>query len=152
VTLPIRVYDNGLKLFLQIPNKVGYSDMYTNWLYALMLFAQEGDAEKKAPPGLGDLFANPLILLFLLIFLFYFIVMRPQRKEQSRRLEMLANMKKNDRVVTIGGIYGVVMNVHREADEVTIRVDETTNTKLRMTIASIARVMSGDASEEESSK
>ena len=44
-------------------------------------------------------------------------------------------------MVTIGGIYGVVTNVHREADEVTIKVDEATNTKLRMTLGSIARVL-----------
>ena len=61
-------------------------------------------------------------------------------------------MKKNDRVVTIGGIYGVVMNVHREADEVTLKVDETTNTKLRVTLSSIARIISGETAAEDSAK
>ena len=57
---------------------------------------------------------------------------------------MLAAMKKNDRVITAGGIYGVVTNVHQEADEVTIKVDEATNTKLRVTLSSIARILGDD--------
>jgi preprotein translocase subunit YajC len=53
---------------------------------------------------------------------------------------------KNDRVLTAGGIYGVVMNVHREADEVTIKVDEATNTKLRLTLGSVTRVLGDEPS------
>ncbi len=37
-------------------------------------------------------------------------------------------------MVTIGGIYGVVMNVQRDTDEVTLKIDETNNTKIRVTI------------------
>ena len=73
--------------------------------------------------------------------LFYFLMIRPQRREQSRRQTMLDAVQKNDHVVTIGGVYGVVTNVHREADEVTLKVDEATNTKLRVTLSSIARVI-----------
>jgi preprotein translocase subunit YajC len=120
-----------------------------HWLSSLLLFA-EGEPEKvPAPQGLEQLLTSPLILLVLLVVLFYFIVMRPQRREQSRRLEMLSNVKKNDRVVTIGGIYGVVMNVHREADEVSIKVDEATNTKLRITLSSVSRVLGDEPSKEE---
>jgi preprotein translocase subunit YajC len=79
--------------------------------------------------------------MILIALLFWFLFLRPQRKEQQQRQSMISNMKKNDRVVTVGGIYGVVTNVHREADEVTIKVDEATNTKLRVTLGSISRVM-----------
>jgi preprotein translocase subunit YajC len=74
------------------------------------------------------------------------LLIRPQRKEQAQRQSLLAAIKKNDRVVTIGGIYGVVTNMHREADEVTIKVDEATNTKLRLTLGSIARVLAEESS------
>jgi preprotein translocase subunit YajC len=130
-----------------------------HWLSLFMLFAQAGNGgggqggagggQGQGPAGLETLLTSPLMLLLLLGIVFYFIVMRPQRKEQAKRRDMLANVKKNDRVVTIGGIYGVVMNVHREADEITLKVDESTNTKLRMTISSIARVVSGETAEEE---
>ena len=61
-------------------------------------------------------------------------------------------VKKNDRVVTVGGIYGVVTNVHREADEVTLKVDEATNTKLRVTLSSIGRVLGDEPSDEPANK
>ena len=77
------------------------------------------------------------------------MLIRPQRREQSRRQDMLAAVKKNDRIVTIGGVYGIVTNVNREADEVTIKVDEATNTKLRITLSSIGRVL-GDGPSDES--
>jgi len=64
---------------------------------------------------------------------------------------MLAAVKKNDRVVTIGGIYGVVTNVQREQDEVTIKVDEATNTKLRVTLGSIARIIGEESPSETAS-
>ena len=53
----------------------------------------------------------------------------------------LEALKKNDRVITIGGIYGVVNNVQRDSDQVTITVDEGSNTKLRVTYGAIARVI-----------
>jgi len=113
----------------------------------LLLFAQEGG---NAPPPGGGMFS--MLLPFLAIgFLFYFLLIRPQRQEQSRRKEMLSAVKKNDRVITAGGIYGVVTNVHAEADEVTIKVDESTNTKLRITLSSVARVL-GDEVFDDSSK
>jgi len=76
-----------------------------------------------------------------ILLVFYLLLIRPQRREQSRRDAMLSALKKNDRVVTAGGIYGGVTNVHREADEVTIKVDEATNTKIRVTLAAIVRVL-----------
>ncbi|MCS7304733.1 MAG: preprotein translocase subunit YajC [Thermoguttaceae bacterium] len=90
-----------------------------------------------------------LIPMLAIVFLFYFLLIVPQRKEQRKRQEMLAALKKNDRVITIGGIYGVVTNVHREADEVTLKVDEATNTKIRVSLNAIARVLQEAPSEEE---
>ncbi|MEN6451440.1 MAG: preprotein translocase subunit YajC [Thermoguttaceae bacterium] len=105
--------------------------------------AQPGDATG----GFGQFL--PLLIIFFVVF--YLFVLRPQRRDQAKRQAMLSAVKKNDRVVTIGGIYGVVTNVRREADEVTIKVDETTNTKLRLTLSSVARVM-GEGAEDESDK
>ena len=91
-------------------------------------------------------------ILIALVAVFYFIVLRPQHREQARRRAMLAAVKKNDRVVTAGGIYGVVTNVHQEADEVTVKVDEATNTKLRVTLSSIVRVLGNEPSDEAAKK
>jgi preprotein translocase subunit YajC len=109
------------------------------------LFGEEG---AKGGAAGGDPFQQfsfliPLVLVFLV---FYFLIMRPQRREQTKHQAMLAEIKKNDRVITSGGIFGVVTNVNREANEITIKVDETTNTKLRVTLTSIARVLGDEPS------
>ncbi|MEX0979008.1 MAG: preprotein translocase subunit YajC [Pirellulales bacterium] len=78
------------------------------------------------------------------IALYYFMILRPERRKQSGHRTQLEALKKNDRVVTIGGIYGVVMNVQRDADEVTLKVDEANNTKIRVTFGAIGRVLTDE--------
>ena len=80
----------------------------------------------------------PLALIFLL---FYFLIMRPERRKQADHKSLLESLKKNDRVITIGGIYGVVANVQRDDDRVSLKVDEANNTKIDVTFSSIARVL-----------
>ena len=75
------------------------------------------------------------------------MLIRPQRRKEQELREMVRNVKENDRVVTIGGIYGIVTNVQRDADRVTIRVDEATGTKLKINMSAIARVLSADEQE-----
>ncbi len=83
--------------------------------------------------------------LAIIVPLFYLMMIRPERNRQKTHQAMLNELKKNDRVVTVGGIHGVVTNVQRENDEVTLKVDETTNAKLRVTFGSIARVVDVEA-------
>jgi preprotein translocase subunit YajC len=117
----------------------------------MSLFAQAaaegqaaGDAPAKGPePGPNPLFQ--LGTLFLpLILLFYFLILRPERRKQADHKTLLAALKKNDRVVTIGGMYGIVANVQPEADRVTLKIDEATNTKIDVTFSSIARVIAAE--------
>ncbi len=112
----------------------------------LGMFWLLADAGKDAPAaaegaGGGNPLAGMLLPLILIGAMFYFMLLRPEKKKQSEHKLLLESLKKNDRVVTIGGIYGVVANVQREADRVTIKVDETNNTKLDVTFSSIARVI-----------
>ena len=118
------------------------------WAQVFLLAQQEG-----APPSEG-LF-SPMRILTLWVpmgLLFYWLLLRPQGREKANRKSLLDSLKKNDRVVTIGGIYGVVTNVQGDSDEVTIKVDEATNTKLRVTRSSIARVLADKASNQSTSK
>jgi preprotein translocase subunit YajC len=116
------------------------------------LFAQDPGGGAAPGGGAGNDMMISLLPFVAIFVLFYFLMIRPQRREQARRQAMLAGVQKNDRVVTAGGIYGVVANVNREADEVTVKVDEATNTKLRMTLSSIARVVGDEPSDETANK
>ena len=60
----------------------------------------------------------PMILIFVV---FYFFLIRPQRKKDKKVKEMLAALKKGDRVCTIGGIYGTIVNV-RDENTVTLAI------------------------------
>lgn len=46
--------------------------------------------------------------IILMIVIFYFLLYRPQRKEQKKRADMLESLKKGDRIVTSGGLYGTI--------------------------------------------
>ena len=74
---------------------------------------------------------NPLFVIFqfvMIIGIFYFILIRPQKTEQKKRREMLNNIGKNDEVVTTGGIHGTVVNVKDKT--VTLRIDENVKIEL----------------------
>ena len=105
---------------------------------------------KEAPGGLATYGMLPWI--FVTIFLFYIIVLRPQRREQATQRSMLENLKKNDRVITVGGIVGVVTNVEREKDRIKLRVDEKTNTEMTFTFSAISRVLRDEAVVEKADK
>ena len=96
---------------------------------------QPGGGGAQPPPSL---FSSPLILFGLLALVFYFMLIRPQSKEKKHRAAMLAALKKNDRVVTIGGIVGTVLQV--KEDEVTLKVDESSNTKITFLRSAIQTV------------
>lgn len=95
-------------------------------------------AENEARGGPTWLWlVGPLIIVYL-----YFVMVHgPARREQQARLAQLRNLKKNDHVVTTSGIFGVVTDLQPEAGTVTIRVDEGTNTKLRVRLAAIEQVI-----------
>jgi preprotein translocase subunit YajC len=103
------------------------------------------DAPAQSDPNALFKMIFPLVII---TFLFYFIMIRPQKRKDDDFKRLLANLKENDHVVTVGGIYGVVTNVQRDAERITIRVDDSTGTKLRVSTSSIARVISDDADAE----
>ncbi len=107
---------------------------------SLLLVAQAEAAPAPAQDGGGSGFGLwPAVIASLVAM--YLIMIRPERRRERELQQKLEALKKNDRVITTGGIYGVVTNVRREVDEVTLKVDEDSNTKLRVTLRSIARVV-----------
>ena len=111
------------------------------YLVSYLIFAQ---ADGGSAPGQGP---NPLMGMMIyfvpIMLLFYFMMLRPNQRRERDRKNMLAALKKNDHVVTVGGIKGVVANVKPEEDEVVLRVDDDSGTKLRVVLSSIARVVTG---------
>jgi preprotein translocase subunit YajC len=81
--------------------------------------------------GFGQLLIvfGPMILIFLVIN--YLLVSRPQQRQRQQHDSMLGNLKKNDRVLTAGGIIGTVASVSEDKTEITLKVDDNTRLKFR---------------------
>ncbi|MEK6262841.1 MAG: preprotein translocase subunit YajC [Planctomycetota bacterium] len=113
---------------------------------SLMFIVLAAEAEAAEGPSIW----NVMIPYLAVITLLYFVMSSPKRRDQARRDEGLKNLKKNDRVVTIGGIFGSVVSVSTDGKEVTLKVDDSTRIKFRKT--AIAEVLGDETPAEAAPK
>jgi preprotein translocase subunit YajC len=109
--------------------------------------AEEGAAgEEGPPPAKGRReggFMGLLIPLAIIFAIMYLLLIRPQKKKEHQRQDMVDRLKKDDKVVTIGGIIGVVSSLTDR--EIILRLED--NTKMRVTRNAISRVIDTDQPE-----
>lgn len=103
--------------------------------------SSEGPAPQAAPQRKSPTIVSflPLVLIFVIMYLLLF---RGPRKKQQRHKKMVQSLQKNDRVRTIGGIFGTVIDVRD--DVITLKVDESNNTKIKVTSGAISSVLLDD--------
>lgn len=94
-------------------------------------------ATTRQKQGLGY---SQYIFLGLMLVVFYFLLFRGPRKKQQEHKQMVQSLSKNDKVRTIGGIIGTVVNI--KSDEITLKVDESTNTKITIVASAIGKNLS----------
>ena len=85
-----------------------------------------------------------LIMLGVLFAIFYFLLIRPQKKQQEKHKQLVESLKKGDKVITNGGVHGIISNVKDKT--FTVKVDE--GTKLEISKGSIATVIKKKDEEE----
>lgn len=104
-----------------------------------------------APPGgeAPNMFIQfvPLILIFVV---FYLFLIRPQQKKQKEREKVLESLKRGDKVVTIGGMHGTVAGIDSEKKTVLVQVGE--NLKIKFDRSAIASTEKQEAGEKLTSK
>ncbi len=102
-----------------------------------MLHALLAQAQSPAPtgPGGGIGFFVPFIFIFIIM---YFVMFRPQKKRQEQQQKLISTLKTGDRVVTNGGIHGLISNVK----ETTVIVKVADNVKIEMEKSAITTVKS----------
>jgi preprotein translocase subunit YajC len=81
-----------------------------------------------------------LIFIGLMFVVFYFILFRGPRKKEQEHRQMVQGLQKNDKVRTIGGIIGTVVDI--KDDEVTLKIDESNNTKIKIISSAIGKKLS----------
>jgi preprotein translocase subunit YajC len=101
------------------------------------LLAQAGPAAPAAGDGPGPFAFLPFILIAIA---FYFILLRPQSRQQREQQLLLASLKKGDKVETYSGILGTIAALKENEDELTLRFDDG-NTRIQVRKTAIARVV-----------
>jgi preprotein translocase subunit YajC len=93
------------------------------------------------PKSLFGEYGQIFFLVILFVFM-YFVLFRGPKKREKEQRNMVSSLQKNDKVQTAGGIIGTV--VEAKEDEVVIKIDESTNAKLRVIPGAIVRNLSQD--------
>jgi len=106
-----------------------------------MILAQTGST--------GAQLIQTLFFLGAIFAIAWFLILRPQKKKDQERREMLSRIQKGDRVVTIGGIHGEVAAVKDKY--VILIVDAERGTTLKMSRAAVHNIVTDTSSEEEDS-
>lgn len=105
-------------------------------------FLQTSGGASSASTTAG--FLTTIVPFVLIIVIFYFFLIRPQNKKQKETQKMIDALKKGDKVVTIGGIHGVISSTKEKT--VVVKIDD--NTKVEFTRSAIASVQSDKPLEE----
>lgn len=111
-------------------------------MFADIAYAMGGapqDTGGAGQGGAGTMLTSflPLILIFVI---FYFLLIRPQSKKAKEHKQMLENLKRGDKIITSGGIYGVIEAV--EGEVLIIKIAE--NVKIKISRNAIASLRTGD--------
>jgi preprotein translocase subunit YajC len=113
----------------------------------------EGEAVTKVPSDSNAVvprtreqspFGSWLWIYVALLLVMFFVLFRGPQKQKQERKKLVQSLQKNDRVQTIGGIFGTVVDI--KGDEITLKVDESNNTKIKIASSAIGRNLSQDKS------
>jgi preprotein translocase subunit YajC len=91
-----------------------------------LAFAQAASAGVEQPQTSPLVSLMPIALIFVI---FYFLLIRPQKKNQQAHAKMISELAKNDEVVTSGGIFGTIVNI--QDDVIMLRIDDNTRVKVQ---------------------
>ncbi len=98
----------------------------------------------------GGNFMTLMVPFALMFAIMYFLILRPQKTKEKKRLEMISNVRKNDRIVTSGGIHGLVLSVRE--NEVIARVDDAKDVKLKIDKSAITSITIPKSEQEETER
>ncbi len=86
-----------------------------------------------AQPGQGGGGITAFLPFILIMFIIYFLMIRPQTKRQKEKETMRADLKKGDKIITMGGIYGTVQGFKEKGRQAIIKIDNNTNITINKT-------------------
>ena len=120
-------------------------ELWTKLLGLATAVAEEGAVDPAAVEELSGAAAivsiiGSLLPMILIFVVFYFLMIRPQRKKDKQVKEMLNNLKKDDRICTIGGIYGTIVNIKDDTITLAVGKDNLSMVVARWAIRSVEEI------------
>ncbi|MCB0727822.1 MAG: preprotein translocase subunit YajC [Ignavibacteria bacterium] len=91
---------------------------------------------QQAPGGMESILSS-IVPFLLIIVIFYFLILRPQQKRQKERAQLLESIKKGDKVITSGGIHGIVEGI----EEKTLLIKVSDTLKLKMERSAVSTII-----------
>lgn len=125
----------------QAPSRIS-SEEVTSDSEAVTTTVQDANTTGKPVRTRSPFGPYNLIFIGLMFVVMYLLLFRGPRKKQQQHRQMVQALAKNDRVRTIGGIIGTVVDI--KGDEVTLKIDESNNTKIKVVSSAIGKNMSKD--------
>ncbi|MDZ7815687.1 MAG: preprotein translocase subunit YajC [Planctomycetota bacterium] len=114
------------------------------FLPALACVPQQGQGEGGEGQSQGFDWVTMLLMFAPIAVVFYLFIIRPQKKQRNEQKEMIANLKKGDEILTIGGMFGRVVEVR--SDRVTVELSD--KVRVRVTTDAIAKVFEPEEEED----
>ena len=94
---------------------------------------------------------NPMMqflpLMVIMFAVMYFLIIRPQKQKEKKRQAMITNVRKQDRIVTAGGVHGVVVSA--KENEVIVRIDDAKDVKIKVDKSALTSVSAPRGEQEE---
>ena len=94
---------------------------------------------------------NPMMqflpLMVIMFAVMYFLIIRPQKQKEKKRQAMISNVRKQDRIVTAGGVHGVVVSA--KENEVIVRIDDAKDVKIKVDKSALTSVSAPRGEQEE---
>ena len=104
--------------------------------------ASDSNTPATGPRSQGPFDGMMWIWIVLMFVFMYFILFRGPQKQKQERKKLVQSLRKNDKVQTIGGILGTIVDI--KGDEITLKIDESNNTKMKITSSAIGKNFSQD--------
>ena len=101
------------------------------------LFNTVALAEGSATPATGSSALGTIIMMVVMVAVFYFMLIRPQKKKDKAVKDMLSALKKGDRICTIGGIYGTIAEIKEDTITIAVGAQKTQMVIARWAIRSV---------------
>jgi len=111
----------------------------TDALFSLAQATQPTQPGQGPAPSGWEVFLRQMLPIFLLVAVLWWWMSRSRRKERQSFENLLNSLKRNDRVQTVGGMLGTVVEVRGQ--EVVLKVDEANNVKIRFNRSAIKEVI-----------